>query len=270
MDVFKTLLNKTRNDRLKLEIQNIQCYPSEEVKQKWDKLQEIEKTSGQVFEDEELQENGAYEYYDETELNGTIFYFDMRHLLNCSGEEKPAPVEIVSTTPISNSPGHMQSGDRPTKASSSPVINIVPTTPETTREKSTKISNKGTLDLTTAESTTSKAPVITEKKVGQSSRHNEISQEVPTYGTDEKRKEKKDNIYTTSRLATVSAKPIDQKGFDDREMASDEAKPDRIKAHRSIQEEIKETPNHKVNNAHRNLICLPTLILMILCYRVFL
>lgn len=255
MDVFRPILNRTLNERLKLEIQNLQCYPSDEVKQKWDKFQEVEKTSGHVFEDEELPENSAYEYYDETELNGTLFYFDMRHLLNCSGEETPPPIDV--TTPMV----------KLTKGTTSPVI-LVPTTPKPDQERNTKIGDRGLLDLSAAESTTPESPVTLGRKSLENVGHNEIVQDGPIFAKEARIKEKKDNTYTTSRLATVSAKPIDHKDFDDHDMASDEAKPDRIKAHRSVQDE--ETPKYKVNNANRNLTCVPILVLMILCFRVFL
>ncbi|KAL4715797.1 hypothetical protein ACJJTC_006376 [Scirpophaga incertulas] len=102
LDVFRPLINKTQNSRLNIDIQNLQCNPIDEIKQKWDILQEATKNTGQIFEDIPPQvENAAYEYYDETELNGTLFYFDMRSILNCSGDENinipERPANTVST-----------------------------------------------------------------------------------------------------------------------------------------------------------------------------
>ncbi|XP_028166689.1 connectin-like [Ostrinia furnacalis] len=265
LDVFRPLINNTQNERLKLEIQNFQCHPSEEIKQKWDKFQEIEKTSGSVFEDEEPQDSGAYEYYDETELNGTIFYFDMRHLLNCSGEEVPLEPANITTTnkSVQKSKTTTQSSTKATKATSSPVT-VKLTSPKASH-KST-VDNKGTLDLSTAESTTTESTSVTNEKtldfVSQTSAHDPIS-----IGTTER--EKKEHSYTTSRLATVSAKPVDKERFDDHDMASDEAKPDRLKAHRSIQEEVKDSPKN-INNAHRNLNCVHLLLSLSIIYFVVL
>lgn len=274
LDVFRPVINKTQNERLKLEIQNLQCIPSEEVKQKWDKFQEIEKTSGTVFEDEEPQDNGAYEYYDETELNGTIFYFDMRHLLNCSGDEAPVEPANFTTTnkPVQkNKTTTNKSNDKVyTKATTSPVVSFKLKTPNVTSYKST-VDNKGTLDLSTAETTTAGSTLVAEKKthvdfVSKTTAYS-VSSEATLIESTDNSMGKKDRSYTTSRLATVSAKPVDKKGYDDHDMASDEAKPDRYKAHRSIQEEVKES-KLKVNNAHRNLGCVHFLIYLVICYRV--
>lgn len=275
LDIFRPVINKTQNERLRLEIQNLQCYPSEEVKQKWEKFQEIEKTSGTVFEDEEPQDNGAYEYYDETELNGTIFYFDMRHLLNCPGDEPPVePANFTSNKPVQNNIiTTIKPSDKPlTKATSSPVVIVNSSTPNVLSHKSA-VDNKGTLDLSTSETTTAESTSVTAEKtyvnfVSETSAHKDVSSEATRTETADMSKEKKNHSFTTSRLATVSAKPIDKKGYDDHDMASDEAKPDRYKAHRSVQEEVKTSSNLQVNNAHRRLGCVHLLISLVICFRV--
>jgi hypothetical protein len=253
--VFRPILNRTQNVRLGTDIQNLQCYPNEEVKQKWDKVQEATKNTGQVFEDVEPQAEGAaYEYYDETELNGTIFYFDMRYILNCSGEEKAAPnAQEASLTP---NPTTSQGINQNTKVTSSPHINTISTTPKSILKHVP--TNNGSLSETTTQLSKE-----TERNKQDATNFINTGEELA------KQKHNKDNAYTTTRLATVSAKPAENKNYDDH-MASDEAKPDRLKAHRSIQEDLKHSTENKFNSGHKNDWLLPLFTAIIFSFRLFL
>ncbi|CAH0400183.1 unnamed protein product [Chilo suppressalis] len=260
IDVFKPLLNKTQNVRLSIDLQNLQCYPSEDIKRKWDKAQESVKNSGQVFEDVEPQgESAAYEYYDDTELNGTLFYFDMRFILNCSGEEKTTPsVTEISLAPTTL-PAHVATiKDLNIKISTSPTSGVISTTikPITMKHILNEIDNKGTLDLSKAATATGHSKISGKFKHDDNNNkiHSDNKELLLQDGKYDNKSDKKDTVYTTTRLATVSAKPIENKQYEN--MASDEAKPDRLKSHRNIEEEMEDPPKFKSNNAHRDEICI--------------
>lgn len=278
LDVFRPIQNKTQNARLSIDIQNLQCHPNDEVKQKWDRIQETAKNTGQVFEDVEPQgDNTAYEYYDETDLNGTIFYFDMRYILNCSGEERLSKPDVPATS-ITKQFHKPASRNDPinnfnAKVTSSPLNNIVSTTikPVVKKHIPIEIDNHDLLDLSLDEATEEDPNEKSRQDYSNTVNIDKPTRYKPTHGSNhEVRNDKKDTVYTTSRLATVSAKPVESKHYEDQDMASDEAKPDRLKAHRSIQEEVKESSNLNINNAHKDDGCIPLLISVIFSLLLFL
>lgn len=177
-------------------LENFKCIPDAALKVTWTKASEYEKVNQQMFEDEDPQYQGNdYEYYDDTQLNGKLFYLDVRHLLKCKKDLKLAGTGTAL----------------PTK---------VPTSPTTTTIKT--ITNLSLFDTTTHSN---------------------------NFKTDKTKRGFRNEIrdVTTTRLATVSAKPADAKIYEN--MASDEAKPEnKMKTHRSIQNE-----NKPLNGVDRNL-----------------
>lgn len=198
-------------------IENLKCRPDDKLRESWTKAKEIEK-SQQAEEEEVAQEQGQggdYEYYDDTQLNGTLFYLDVRELLNCS------TIDMVDNTATVSS----------------------------------------TVSTTTAIEVNSHDPTL----VTENTNTNEIT-------NNENKKEnnagQNQGAFTTTRLATVSAKPEETKIYES--MASDEAKPEKAKAHRSIQEETKypsSFEDSKTNNANKNLGCVTLLVISLLRLR---
>lgn len=71
---------------MKTTIENLKCWPNDKLREAWIKARENEKSTTQAA-DENPQAQGPvedYEYYDDTQLNGTLFYVDIRDLLNCT------------------------------------------------------------------------------------------------------------------------------------------------------------------------------------------
>lgn len=210
-------MNNTQNKHLKMTIENLKCRPDDKLRESWTKAKEIEK-SQQAEEEEVAQEQGQggdYEYYDDTQLNGTLFYLDVRELLNCS------TIDMVDNTATVSS----------------------------------------TVSTTTAIEVNSHDPTL----VTENTNTNEIT-------NNENKKEnnagQNQGAFTTTRLATVSAKPEETKIYES--MASDEAKPEKAKAHRSIQEETKypsSFEDSKTNNANKNLGCVTLLVISLLRLR---
>ncbi|XP_013184568.1 connectin [Amyelois transitella] len=242
LDWFLKLMNETQSTVLKNTIENLKCYPSDALREAWKKVGETEQT--EQLQEEEPQNQSDYEYYDESQLNGTLFYTDVRFLLNCSGDfRRPIPNSIANENVV-------------TKAYSSPLITTplpVTNAPGPKPHKS-QVTNHGLLDLAQLETVTTETP----KTVTDSKRElNKVTE-----------RNVKKMSPTTSRLATVSAKPID-KSYDVRDMASDEAKPEKLNARRSYQEELK--PEEKSNNSQRNVGCVTlTSIIIMLSLRSFL
>ncbi|KAJ8719764.1 hypothetical protein PYW08_011939 [Mythimna loreyi] len=236
LDWFMSLMNKTQNNYLKRAIENLKCIPDTNLRELWAKTEDTEKNTAQVFvEEEESQvQINDYEYYDDTQLNGKLFYIDIRDLANCTNtsyvpSRLPASINVATTT------------KQTTKANASPVA-VTKSTHTTDYEllRSTQATPKVIVDETTKPK---------EDKIG-----------VP----ESKNKE----TFTTVRLATVSAKPMEHNM--DHDMASDEARPDKVKehSHRSIHEEPKETPKNNHNSACSNVISV-TLVSMTLCFRLY-
>ncbi|XP_045499669.1 connectin-like [Colias croceus] len=224
LDWFMSLMNNTQSPHMKLAIENLKCVPSTEIREKWTKTVEAEKNAQDV-EDGDVQGND-YEYYDDTQLNGKLFYIDMRFLLNCSANyDNLLKSDVDNTKP------------------------------------------KAKLDATSTKTITTNKPISTAvtpiiDRVTKNPLHNTITTKLPhVYENIEKTNDKKQNSYTTSRLSTVSAKPMNNGFFDDHDMASDEGKPDKIKAHRSIQDKIEDKPNS--NSGNINLGCVSVLLVIV-------
>lgn len=239
-------MNRTQSSNLKLSLENLKCYPNPKVRDLWNKLDDGDKNAGQTFDDESSPQNNEYEYYDESQLDGRLFYIDIRYLLNCSHPvHTPPPIKQTTKTKAITESTTLPPAPPTTKV-------VVPSS--THLQNKTTISNHGLLDLSIFE-TTPKSDEIMKKEEKTVLKH-----------------EKKDD-YTTSRLATVSAKPIDHKQMYEEGMASDEAKPDKLKAHRSIQDEYQDDSKfNKYDRSHssasKNLGCV-TLILAVFSFRLF-
>lgn len=235
-----TLINKTQNINLKIAIENLKCNPSDTLRNLWVAFAESEKNTDQAFEDDASQiQNPDIEYYEEGPLNGKFFYIDIRDLANCTNNtdylrpmENTMKNEIITSSTI---PG--------TKAAIS-----VQTSP---KPKSTteyiEITSKGLLV------SSSLLPIEPQGSTNKPNKENVT---------------KVKDAFTTTRLATVSAKPLNHDAnLFDKEMASDEARPEGAKAHRSVQEE--DTPKHNGNNAHPNMsemVVVITMLSLSLCF----
>lgn len=257
LDWFLSLKYKTQNEILRNSLINIKCVPSDALRDEWNKDLDKEKKEEVIEEEEQQSQNAEYEYYDETQLNGTLFYTDVRYLLNCTGPDYTVTVDNNQAVTDNNNV-------IVTKVTSSPkpistTVSISTVKPILTTQFQTSKLDRGFVDSSIIESTTKNvATVIYADNVNKIGLSNDI---IVTNGEN-----KKKQSPTTSRLATVSAKPIENKDFDDRDMASDEAKPDKLKAHRSYQEEVEA----KVNKAQRNIGCVPWLTPLIFSFRLFL
>ncbi|XP_034832932.1 connectin-like [Maniola hyperantus] len=244
LDWFVSLMNKTQSANLKLAVENLKCTPNADLKDKWIKATETEKTPAQDTDYVEPNAAGGdYEYYDETQLNGQLFYTDLRLLLNCDKNLNNIPMVTTIATLTSLKPSTRELAEI-MKISTIKVSTTKPM--ESTDGTTHKVTNKGLLDLSIESSTVG---LDTSQRTG-----NEVVQY----------REKKPNLYTTSRLATVSAKPIENKVFYDQHMASDEAQPEKVKAQRSV-DEIKDSRDNISSNAHRNVGYI--FMLLVLCIR---
>lgn len=215
-------MNKTLNKHLKITIENLKCVPDAALREAWTNTTEnpdAEKNSPQGFEDEEAQVP-EYEYYDETQLNGKLFYLDVRDNLNCNNNTKKITKD---TTPALK-----------TKEETSRTTSTLPTH---------KVTNQGLLDLSLVDATTTAVETTA------------LEMKAAT----NKREKNDDKEFTTTRLATVSAKPEESKIYED--MASDEGRPDKIKSHRSVMNEINDD---KTNEANRSFSCVTLSIVMVL------
>lgn len=210
LDWFISLMNKTLNKHTKNTIENMKCVPDAALVESWTNSSEKAGVEKQVLEEEESQVQD-YEYYDDTQLNGKLFYLDIRDLLHCDNNTKKTNVDTKLQTKEA-------------------------TSPSTFKTSTQKVTNHGLLDLSLVNSTTT----AIEMKAA----------------TNKWEKNDDEKEFTTTRLATVSAKPEDSKIYED--MASDEGRPDKIKADRNFQE------NPKTNNANKSFGCLTLLVLMIL------
>ena len=237
LDWFMSLMNKTQNSYLKRAIENLKCYPDVNLRELWAKTDDTEKNAPQVFVEEESQvQNADYEYYDETQLNGKLFYIDIRDLANCTHTtHRVSAVNVDGKTAV--------------EATTRAITTLVTTTkfPRTTE-----------YEMLRSTQTTPKV------KVDESAKSNEVKTEKPSKMNETKNKES----FTTVRLATVSAKPIEHNY--DHDMASDEARPEKVNqhSHRSINEETKTTPKMNLNNSASSNVNSVALS-MILCFRLY-
>ncbi|XP_061717745.1 connectin-like [Cydia pomonella] len=198
LEWFTTLLNKTQNKNLEIALENLKCTPDAKVSQLYAKATDVEKS--QAIE-EESNQNSDYEYYDDTQLNGKLFYVDLRILMNCTNDTAIQPM-----IPAKDSHENKRI---PTESKVNTILNNELLDSHARKETVTESRNK----------------IVKPTDVSVS----------------------KPNLYTTSRLATVSAKPIpEKKTYDEREMAADEGKPD------ALRDQIAE---HMPGNAQQNLAC---------------
>ncbi|XP_045452149.1 connectin-like [Melitaea cinxia] len=229
LEWFVNLMNHTESSHLKLSIENLKCTPSNDLREKWIKTVESDKNAQDAEEADGVQSGADYEYYDDTQLNGKLFYTDLRLLLNCTKHKADKLTPNIPSTAI---------------ISPKTTTTVVETTKQTTHKpiEDTQVTYKHSRDIQDMSVSTT--------EVTKASTHENV--------------DNKPNPYTTSRLATVSANPINTKKFDDHEMASDEAVPDKIKAHRSVQE-MKDIRDYPSNAANKNIVSF--LLLTILCIR---
>lgn len=232
LDWFTSLMNKTQNGNFKLAIENLKCLPDSNLRETWNKIQEAEKSKQATDDDGTDLQSNDYEYYDDTQLNGKLFYFDVRDLLNCSKVPAHAkPNVTVETTPKT-------------------TVKII----ETTKTVSSLPTTTTTTAKPTAKPTIKSTTHIPEQQLLQSSMKTSKDNDASTG---------KSEPFTTTRLATVSDNPLNNNIYHD--MASDEAKPDTIKAHRSVQD-FNETEDRKGNGANINLYSI-SLLTLLLCIK---
>ncbi|XP_022826930.1 connectin-like [Spodoptera litura] len=244
LDWFISLMNKTQNIHFKRAIENLKCNPDNNLRELWAKTEELEKNTGQVLaEEEESQvQNTDYEYYDETQLNGKLFYIDVRDLANCTNTSR----RVLNAAVAGKKPATTSEADAKlsTKAKASPV-----TTPMSTTEYEMSSS------VTTPEDT---EDVVETKK----------SKEDGILKPNKENETKNKESFTTVRLVTVSAKPLEHNY--DHDMASDEARPEKVKEHtrKSIQDDIQSSPKRADSSASSNVNSV-ALVTMILCFRLY-
>lgn len=233
LEWFMALMNKTQTPALKLALENLKCNPSDKLKEQWSSIAEADNTTDQVFEEDGQEPNGNFEYYDEVQLGGKLFYTDIRGIANCT---KKADDMI----PVANEVATQRTTvgiNRETNTKAGFTSHTTPKTTISTAIMSTKL-------LIT--STTVKPAEAIENKSAKA---------IDTNNKD---------IFTTVRLATVSAKPMkSDSNLIDQDMASDQARPE-IKAQRSTQEE--QVSNYKGNNAFTNVSDM-FVVVITLCFR---
>lgn len=226
LEWFVTLSKKTANSRMKLAIENLQCNPDDNLLDKWKKVEETYKTGGATFD--ETNGNpaaGDYEYYDESQLNGKLFFVDVRDLLNCSSMRKTASSIArsgVETTPLPSPVSQhttisVSTQSKPHKAKGAITTPYLTESTTTPRPQTTHAVSHGVLDLydeTEKHENTERQPTAGKTP----DKYFPVSSEMVRNADQTK------PGFTTSRLATVSAKPSDDMSvIDDDKMASDEA-----------------------------------------------
>lgn len=256
-------MNRTKSKNLKISLENLKCTPDSRLREAWNNIEEQDKVNGQTFEESiDSEKNADYEYYDESLLNGKLFYTDLRlNLINCSsgiddvgfpedivletGSKVPRP-KIITKKPATTSPTPIKTTKMMSQAGNAVVNNKV------------SFLGHGLLDLSQYETTTKDEEYEFADDDMKMPKENQIEDD----------KAKKPDAYTTSRLATVSAKPIDNGETDTPNnsiydgMANDEAKLE-LQAHRSVHFSVDAT-----KSSARNLGC-TALVATILFVRVF-
>ncbi|KPJ17245.1 Connectin [Papilio machaon] len=202
LEWLMVLMNKTESASLKLILENFKCIPDAKLRDRWTKRVELEKNS-QTFDGEEPStQSQDYEYYDDAELNGKLFYTDVRDLLHCNsptGKPLADSLDVVKKT--------------------NTAAGISPLDPEANDAPN----NPGYFDESIFKKNKTKKSLAAPKTDNSEVANQEIKDDKP-------------NISTTTRLATVSAKPMEKRTEETKDMASDEAKSDNAIAHRSVQE----------------------------------
>lgn len=229
-------MNQTKSKNLKISLENLKCEPDSPLREAWTNIEEQDKGNGQTFsETMDSEKNTDYEYYDETQLNGKLFYTDLRlNLINCSATvddfDIPEDIVIETGTKVPRPKVVTMPMNRLTTTSPRP-IQVTKVMAPVGIKVGTKVTflNHGILDLAQYETTTKDEEYEIAEDDMKMPKENQIDGD----------KAKKPNAYTTSRLATVSAKPIDNGETDTPNnsiydgMANDEAKLE-LKAHRSV------------------------------------
>ncbi|XP_048483304.1 connectin [Plutella xylostella] len=218
LDWFMTFKNKTSNEALKLNIENLKCIPNAELSKAWEKIVENEKNNGASFEDEKTpNQNGDYEYYDDTQLEGKLFYIDIRDLLNCSKTVMHLSQSVPLTPPIVEA--------ETTTIKNKPQYTLTTKKPEVYVSK--KVFNKGILDLSLSETT--------EREENDKKTKHTTSEEAKTTYSDNTAS----NDFDRNVLNDGNSMDDKNSLHDDKEMASDEAVPDKLNYHRDFEEEPK-------------------------------
>lgn len=266
LDWFMALMNQTKSKNLKMSLENLKCNPDPRLREAWNNIEEQDKANGQTFEEPiDSEKNTDYEYYDETQLNGKLFYTDLRlNLINCTGGaddfDIPEDIVIETGTKVPRPKVVTTPMKKLTTTSPKPIQITKVMSPVGNAVVGTKVSflSHGLLDLAQYETTTKDEEYEVPDDDVKMSKENQIEGD----------KTKKPNAYTTSRLATVSAKPIDNGETDTPNnsiydgMANDEAKLE-LKAHTSVHFTVDAS-----KSSGRNLGC-AALVGAILFVRVF-
>lgn len=230
-----SLKNKTENENLKLALDNLKCYPDEQLNERWKKILESEpKSTTEVDSVPAKDGQDDYEYYDESQLNGKLFYIDIRHLLNCT---KNSPHKTTSTSSMNEIPEHKSVSNKIEPPHKEEKHAHPP------KAKSENVFNGGVLDLSFDETTIKEGETKGKKDV-------QNLKEV-------------ESKHTTSRVATVSPKPFKNTKYEEKEMASDEAASDKFLAHQRKEEYLKEETKFK-SSAYRNNACILLFIPLVL------
>ncbi|KAI5631691.1 leucine rich repeat domain-containing protein [Phthorimaea operculella] len=208
LDWFVQLMNRTKSKVLKISLENLKCIPDSKLQEQWNKMaeatppQEVDPADGGQTGDE-------YEYYDDSQLNGKLFYIDVRDLIPC-GNSKP---KIGTSTRDFIMPAIVPKDTKVTSPSTAasniitnrPSVNAIPkkglpsNVPNNDQQE-----NFGLLDLSKSETSPKPEEVTSEDK----------SSSV--------------NVYDN--------------------MAADEAKPDKLKTQRSFHAELKDMPSNSNKN----------------------
>lgn len=227
------LQNRTKNKSLQNQLENLKCQPDAGLAEAWKKLEDTE-----FPEDEANKGQGNdYEYYDASQLGGKLFYTDIRQMLNCSHDmktstkQKSRPKLTTSISPyLTVSKGSTDPISPSTTIRPQPIARIdeffYPSDPESKNihYKATTTLNRGVLDLSIDETTTNSKETNGATVQPQLTKIKKVLENL---------EDSKLSSFTTSRVATVSAKPKSTYNkYEEHEMASDEAaasKSDRLK-----------------------------------------
>lgn len=231
LEWLMVLMNKTESASLKLKLENFKCIPDAKLRDRWTKRMELEKNS-QTFDGEEPStQSQDYEYYDDAELNGKLFYTDVRDLLHCYSP---------SSNPVDDSLDMAKKSDIATGFS-----------PLDTEGDT--LNNSGYFDESIFKKNKTKKSLAAPKTISSEVANQEIKDDKPN--------------TTTTRLATVSAKPIEKHTEETKEMASDEAKSDNAIAHRSVQEKGDDYSDFFTNGQDSTLGSFKAVVLIVLNVR---
>lgn len=227
--MFISLKNKTENENLRLALDNLKCTPDEKLNEAWKKIVE---TEPKTIPEEDIVppqtgQDSEYDYYDESQLNGKLFYVDIRHLLNCTtgNDNNRASIKI-------------------NQISKEAVTRRIEQTPKEAKHtvapkyKSENITNRGVLDLSFEDATVKDTEEPRDAK----------------YVQNLKEAERIPQKHTTG-VAPVPPNIFKNTHYEDKDMASDEAASDKFLAHQRNHEYMKEEPEYK-SSAIRSTACI--------------